>query len=96
MARAVTQKRKLIATLADSRPEKIALALPLQGPLATAGKAIRDGFLAAYYLDDTADRGKTDIRHALPSMPMRLVTPPHSASMRVIRSWVARTRASLG
>jgi outer membrane PBP1 activator LpoA protein len=53
---------QLIATLADSRPEKIALVLPLQGPLATAGKAIRDGFLAAYYLDDSADRSKTDIR----------------------------------
>ncbi|PTB90698.1 LppC family lipoprotein, partial [Marinobacter sp. B9-2] len=36
--------------------------LPLEGPLATAGKAIRDGFLAAYYLDDSADRGETDIR----------------------------------
>ena len=53
---------KLIATLAESRPETIALALPLQGPLATAGKAIRDGFLAAYYLDETADKSKTDIR----------------------------------
>ncbi len=53
---------QLIASLADSRPEKIALALPLQGPLATAGKAIRDGFLAAYYLDGSADRKKTDIR----------------------------------
>lgn len=53
---------RLIASLAESRPEKIALALPLQGPLATAGKAIRDGFLAAYYLDESADRGKTDIR----------------------------------
>lgn len=53
---------QLIATLADSRPEKIALALPLKGPLATAGKAIRDGFLAAYYIDDSVDRSKTDIR----------------------------------
>jgi outer membrane PBP1 activator LpoA protein len=53
---------RLIASLADSRPEKIALALPLKGPLATAGKAIRDGFLAAYYLDDSANRSKTDIR----------------------------------
>ena len=61
-AQILPSELQLIATLADSRPEKIALALPLQGPLATAGKAIRDGFLAAYYLDDTADRGKTDIR----------------------------------
>lgn len=52
----------LIASLSENRPEKIALALPLQGALASAGKAIRDGFLAAYYQDDSADRGKTDIR----------------------------------
>lgn len=53
---------QLIATLAASRPEKIALALPLEGPFASAGKAIRDGFLSAYYLDQSADRSKTDIR----------------------------------
>ncbi|MFO7530297.1 MAG: penicillin-binding protein activator [Marinobacter sp.] len=53
---------QLIATLATSRPEKIALALPLEGPFASAGKAIRDGFLSAYYMDQSADRGKTDIR----------------------------------
>lgn len=53
---------QLIATLAGSRPEKIALALPLEGPFASAGKAIRDGFLSAYYLDQSADRSKTDIR----------------------------------
>jgi outer membrane PBP1 activator LpoA protein len=61
-AQVLPSELQLIATLAESRPEKIALALPLEGPLATAGKAIRDGFLAAYYLDDSADRGKTDIR----------------------------------
>ena len=61
-AQVLPSELKLIATLAESRPEKIALALPLEGPLATAGKAIRDGFLAAYYLDDSADRGETDIR----------------------------------
>ncbi|WP_227520127.1 penicillin-binding protein activator [Marinobacter sp. LV10R510-11A] len=53
---------QLIASLAENRPEKLALALPLQGPLASAGKAIRDGFLAAYYQDDSVDRSKTDIR----------------------------------
>ncbi|MDO3723112.1 penicillin-binding protein activator [Marinobacter sp. chi1] len=52
----------LIATLVESRPENIALALPLSGPLATAGEAIRDGFLAAYYLDASVDRSTTDIR----------------------------------
>ena len=53
---------QLIASLAANRPEKIALALPLNGPLASAGKAIRDGFIAAYYQDKSADRSKTDIR----------------------------------
>ncbi|MBU2953963.1 penicillin-binding protein activator [Marinobacter sp. F3R08] len=61
-AQVLPSKLQLIATLAESRPEKIALTLPLEGPLATAGKAIRDGFLAAYYLDDSADRSETDIR----------------------------------
>ncbi|WP_160174085.1 penicillin-binding protein activator [Endozoicomonas montiporae] len=30
-------------------PQKIALLLPTSGPLATAGKSVRDGFMAAYY-----------------------------------------------
>ncbi len=38
--------------LAAYRPSSIALLLPLQGPLANAAKAIRDGFLAAYYQND--------------------------------------------
>ncbi|WP_273208081.1 penicillin-binding protein activator [Marinobacter subterrani] len=61
-AQVLPSELRLIANLAASRPEEIALAVPLKGPLATAGKAIRDGFLAAYYLDDAANRGKTDIR----------------------------------
>ncbi len=52
----------LLADLATSRPERIVLALPLQGSLASAGRAIRDGFLAAYYSDDSVDREQTDIR----------------------------------
>ena len=61
-AQVLPSELRLIATLAESRPESIALALPLKGPLASAGKAIRDGFLAAYYLDKSVDRSKTDIR----------------------------------
>ena len=61
-AQILPSELQLIASLAENRPEKIALALPLQGPLAAAGKAIRDGFLAAYYQDDSGDRNKTDIR----------------------------------
>lgn len=51
----------LIATLSEQQPEKIALALPLTGPLASAGRAIRDGFLAAYYNDENINRDKLDI-----------------------------------
>ncbi|MFP3979565.1 penicillin-binding protein activator [Marinobacter sp. KMM 10035] len=61
-AQILPSELQLIANLAESRPEKLALALPLNGPLASAGKAIRDGFLAAYYQDKSADRSKTDIR----------------------------------
>lgn len=53
---------QLIASLADSRPEKVTLAVPLSGPLASAGAAIRDGFFAAYYEDESADREKISIR----------------------------------
>ena len=53
---------QLIAGLAESRPQKITLALPLHGPLASAGAAIRDGFFAAYYEDESADRGEISIR----------------------------------
>lgn len=45
----------LITMLAQERPEKIALALPLSGPLAGAGAAVRDGFMAAFYADPSAD-----------------------------------------
>lgn len=53
---------RLIASLADNRPEKIAMALPLGGPLASAGAAIRDGFFAAYFEDKANDRSKVSIR----------------------------------
>lgn len=53
---------QLIASLADSRPEKVTLAVPLSGPLASAGAAIRDGFFAAYYEDESADREKISVR----------------------------------
>ncbi|MBO6851632.1 MAG: penicillin-binding protein activator, partial [Marinobacter sp.] len=61
-ASALPSELGLIASLAESRPEQITLALPLEGPLASAGKAIRDGFFAAYYSDESADRSKTSIR----------------------------------
>lgn len=53
---------QLIVSIARSRPEKISLALPLSGPLANAGTAVRDGFLAAFYQDETADNFDIDIK----------------------------------
>ncbi|MEC7814876.1 MAG: penicillin-binding protein activator [Pseudomonadota bacterium] len=52
----------LLANLAATRPERIVLAVPLQGNLASAGKAIRDGFLAAYYADDSKGDSELDIQ----------------------------------
>lgn len=40
---------ELIKELAASRPQQVALLLPLSGKLAPFGKAVRDGFLAAMY-----------------------------------------------
>ncbi|WP_187367513.1 penicillin-binding protein activator, partial [Haloferax sp. KTX1] len=41
----------LLRELSELRPESVALALPLSGPLAGAGEAVREGFMAAYYQD---------------------------------------------
>lgn len=47
------EELELLASLPDRRPASVALALPLSGPLASAGKAVREGFLAAYYQDQS-------------------------------------------
>lgn len=39
----------LLQDAANKRPSQIALLLPLSGPLAKTGMALRDGFMAAYY-----------------------------------------------
>ncbi len=39
-----------------ARPERVGLFLPLSGSLAGAGKAVRDGFVAAYLADRRPDR----------------------------------------
>lgn len=43
------QALRLLEQLASQRADHIALLLPLSGPLGSAGRAIRDGFMAAYY-----------------------------------------------
>ncbi|SDJ64845.1 penicillin-binding protein activator [Microbulbifer yueqingensis] len=40
---------QLLEQLAAQRPQRIALLLPLSGQLGSAGQAIHDGFMAAYY-----------------------------------------------
>jgi len=48
---AITPPRELeiLIQLPTTQPTKITLALPLSGPIAEAGKAIQDGFMASYY-----------------------------------------------
>ncbi|MBS3803935.1 MAG: penicillin-binding protein activator [Oleiphilaceae bacterium] len=60
-ARALPSELALITTLSRERPMKIALALPVTGPLASAGAAIRNGFLAAFYADQTAPKEDMEI-----------------------------------
>ncbi len=38
-----------LSEIAAQRPQRVAVALPLSGPLAASGEAIRDGLLASYY-----------------------------------------------
>lgn len=40
---------RVLQTLIDKQPKQIALLLPMQGKLAEAGEAVRDGFFAAYF-----------------------------------------------
>jgi len=40
---------RLLQSLIEQQPQQVALLLPMQGKLAEAGEAVRDGFYAAYY-----------------------------------------------
>lgn len=55
------EELELLSTLPDRRPDRIALALPLSGPLAKAGEAIRDGFLATFYADKYHTTSNTEV-----------------------------------
>lgn len=56
-ARELPDELAIITTLPEQQPERIALTLPLSGSLSGPGKAVREGFLAAYYEDQ--GRGTT-------------------------------------
>jgi hypothetical protein len=60
-AEALPSGLQLVLTLSQDRPARIALALPLTGPLGDAGKAVRDGFMAAFYADESRD-GDGEVR----------------------------------
>lgn len=40
---------RLLQSLIEQQPQQVALLLPMQGKLAEAGEAVRDGFFAAYF-----------------------------------------------
>ncbi len=48
---------RLLGRLIDEQPRKISIMLPSRGKYARAGKAIRDGFMAAYY--QAKDKGQS-------------------------------------
>lgn len=56
------QDLQLLHQLIADKPQHIALLLPVTGKLARAGKAIRDGFFAAYYESRKNSDNSADIR----------------------------------
>jgi len=53
---------RLLQSLIDQQPQKIALLLPMQGKLAEASEAVSDGFFAAYYQALTNGRHTPEVR----------------------------------
>ncbi|WP_082191336.1 penicillin-binding protein activator [Cellvibrio sp. pealriver] len=53
---------RLLQSLIDQQPKQIALLLPMQGKLAEAGEAVRDGFFAAYYQALSNGRHTPEVR----------------------------------
>lgn len=53
---------RLLQSLIDKQPQKIALLLPQQGKLAEAGEAVRDGFFSAYYQALANGRSAPEVR----------------------------------
>lgn len=90
----------LISRLVEERPARIALALPLSGPLASAGAMVRDGFMAAFYaaedsekssvritVTDTHDRAFSDVFNELvESRPDLIVGPLEKDALAALAS----------
>src|SRR5690606_32760795 len=53
---------QLLRQLVEEQPRQVALLLPLQGTLEKSGKAVRDGFMAAYYAAKNRDTRVPEVR----------------------------------
>lgn len=53
---------RLLQSLIDQQPKQVALLLPMQGKLAEAGEAVRDGFFAAYFEALSNGRNTPEVR----------------------------------
>ena len=53
---------RLLQSLIDQQPKQVALLLPMQGKLAEAGEAVRDGFFAAYFEALSNGRSTPEVR----------------------------------
>lgn len=53
---------RLLQSLIEQQPQQVALLLPMQGKLAEAGEAVRDGFFAAYYEALSNGRNTPEVR----------------------------------
>ena len=53
---------RLLQSLIAKQPRKIALLLPMEGKLAEAGEAVRDGFFSAYYQSMKKGRNLPEVR----------------------------------
>lgn len=58
----------MLQNILNQQPKKIALLLPLQGRLSEAGEAVRDGFFAAYFQQQTQQISAVKNQHPLPSV----------------------------
>jgi outer membrane PBP1 activator LpoA protein len=73
------QNKELIANIQSVPPEHIALLLPLQGPFAKMGLAVRDGFMTAFYEDAKRLSNVPDVKVYDTSQTEDIITLYHQA-----------------
>lgn len=75
----------LLQTLINQQPKNIALLLPLQGRLAEAGEAVRDGFFAAYYQAmNPQSNTQSATNESINASPQMIIKPSTSATQRQV------------